>query len=235
MRLQKYMALCGVASRRKSEQIILSGKVKVNGKIVKELGQKINPDKDIVMVNELIIKPEVTKVYIMLNKPMDYVTTLKDEFNRKKVIDLIGGVDKRVYPVGRLDYDTRGLLLLTNDGDLTYKLTHPSYEIEKIYIAFVEGVPIEDELNRFRNGLKIDNYVTSNAEIRILKKLKNNSMLEIKIHEGKNRQVRKMCASINHPVLDLQRVSFGGIKLGDLKEGDWRYLTNKEIDYLTKL
>ncbi len=235
MRLQKYMALCGVASRRKSEQIILSGKVKVNGKIVKELGQRINPEKDTVMVNENIIKPEVKKTYIMLNKPTGYVTTLKDEFNRKKVIDLIKGVDIRVYPVGRLDYDTRGLLLLTNDGDLTYKLTHPSYEIEKVYIAVVEGIPKEEELDRFRNGLKIDNYVTSKAEIRIIKKLNNKTMLEIKIHEGRNRQVRKMCASINHPVLDLQRVSFGGIKLGDLKEGDWRYLTNKEIDYLTRL
>ena len=235
MRLQKYMALCGVASRRKSEEIILSGKVKVNGKIIKMLGTTINPDNDVIMVNGKVIKPEAVKVYIILNKPTGYVTTLKDEFNRRKVIDLIKGVDERVYPVGRLDYDTSGLLILTNDGDLTYKLTHPSHEIVKVYMARVEGIPKEEELNRFRNGLKIDDYITSKAKINVLKEYKNSSILEIRIHEGRNRQVRKMCASIDHPVLELKRVSFGGVELGNLKEGEWKFLSNQEIDFLKKL
>lgn len=235
MRLQKYMAKCGVASRRKSEEIILSRRVKVNGETISELGTTITLGKDIVSVDEKIIKLEETKVYIMLNKPTGYVTTLEDEFNRKKVIDLIKGVDERVYPVGRLDYDTSGLLILTNDGDLTYKLTHPSYEIVKTYLAKVEGIPNKEELIRFRNGLKIEDYITSKAEINILKEYVSSSILEIKIHEGRNRQVRKMCASISHPVLELKRISFGGIDLGNLKQGHWRFLTKNEIAFLKKL
>lgn len=234
MRLQKYMARCGVASRRKSEEIILSGKVKVNGIVVKELGTTINPNEDIVTVNGKVIKPELKKIYIILNKPTGYVTTLNDEFGRKKVIDLIHGIDERIYPVGRLDYDTSGLLILTNDGNLTYKLTHPSYEVNKVYLAKVEGIPNEDEMFRFRNGLRIDDYITSKAEIDILKKYNNKSLLKIKIHEGKNRQVRKMCEAINHPVIELKRVSFAGINLSNLKPGQWRFMTDNEIKIITK-
>lgn len=232
MRLQKFMAKCGIASRRKSEEIILQGKVKVNGNIVKELGVKIDPDKDTIEIEGNILKLEENKVYILLNKPVGYITTMSDEFNRKKVIDLLIDIKERVYPVGRLDYDTSGLLLLTNDGDLAYKLTHPKYEVEKKYIAKVKGIPTEKELSQFRNGLQIEDYVTSKAKIKIIDREKDNSTLEVVIHEGKNRQVRKMCSKIGHQVVELKRVEMGDIKLGDIKEGKWRHLNPKEIGYL---
>lgn len=235
MRLQKYIALCGVTSRRKAEQLILEGKVKVNDKIIRELGTIIDVDKDKVKVNNKLIKPENNKVYIMLNKPIGYVTTLKDEKNRKIVTDLIEDVNERIYPVGRLDADTTGLLLLTNDGDITYKLTHPSNKIPKKYIAIVEGVPNKYELEKFRNGLKIDGRYTSKAKIKIVKTYDNESVLEITIHEGRNRQVKKMCEEINHPVKKLKRVAIGELELGDLALGQWRYLTNDEIEYLKNL
>ena len=232
MRLQKFMSRCGIASRRKSEEIILQGKVKVNGNIVKELGVKIDPDKDTIEIEGNILKLEENKVYILLNKPVGYITTMSDEFNRKKVIDLLIDIKERVYPVGRLDYDTSGLLLLTNDGDLAYKLTHPKYEVEKKYIAKVKGIPTEKELSQFRNGLQIEDYVTSKAKIKIIDREKDNSTLEVVIHEGKNRQVRKMCSKIGHQVVELKRVEMGDIKLGNIKEGKWRHLNPKEVDYL---
>lgn len=234
MRLQKFMAKCGVASRRKSEEIILKGKVKVNGEVVKELGFKIDIDQDTVIIDGKRLGLEENKVYILLNKPTGYITTMSDEFNRKKVIDLLKGVEERVYPVGRLDYDTSGLLLLTNDGDLAYKLTHPKHEIEKKYIAKVKGIPTEEELMHFRNGLKIEDYITSKAKVKVIHKERGNSTLEVIIHEGKNRQVRKMCSKIGHPVVELKRIEMGEIKLSDVKEGRWRYLTPKEVEYLKK-
>lgn len=232
MRLQKFMAKCGVASRRKSEEMILQGQVKVNGTTIKELGVKIDIDQDIVTIDGKTLKVEENKIYILLNKPVGYITTMSDEFNRKKVIDLLKNIEERVYPVGRLDYDTSGLLLLTNDGDLAYKLTHPKYEIKKKYIAKVSGVPTEQELKQFREGLRIENYITSKAKIRIVSKEKDNSILEIVIHEGKNRQVRKMCSKIGHAVIELKRIEMGEIKLGDVKEGKWRYLSPTEVEYL---
>ncbi|HLR20421.1 MAG TPA: pseudouridine synthase [Tissierellaceae bacterium] len=237
MRLQKFMAQCGVASRRKSESIILEGNVKINGRIVTKLGTKIDPKKDTVCVNNQIIKIESKNVYIMLNKPKGYVTTLKDEKCRKIVTDLISNINERIYPVGRLDKDTTGLLLLTNDGDLTYVLTHPSKEIIKRYIARVEGVPNKSQLHQFRTGLKIDGQLTSPAKVNIIKQYKhrNEVLLDIRIHEGKNRQVRKMCQSIGHPVKRLKRISIEQLELGDLKVGDWRHLTLTEINYLKSL
>lgn len=234
MRLQKYLASCGVASRRKSEELIGEGRIKVNDRIIKEQGFIINKG-DIVKFDNKIVQIEDKKVYILLNKPVGYVTTVKDQFRRKKVIDLIQGIDERIYPVGRLDYDTSGLLLLTNDGDLAFKITHPSFHIDKTYMAKVKGIPNEMELNDFRNGLKIDGYVTSKSEIRILEKNKNTSLLEIKIHEGKNRQIRKMCDMINHPVMELKRIALGNIKLGKLKTGKWRNLNKNEIEYIKNI
>ena len=235
MRLQKYMALCGVASRRKSEEMILDGKVKVNNRIVKELGTIVDPEKDIIKVKDKRIRLEKRKVYIMLNKPVGFVTTLKDEKNRRIVTDLIEGIKERIYPVGRLDADTTGLLLLTNDGDLAYKLTHPSNEIIKRYIAIVEGIPNKWELEKFSKGLTIDGKITAEAFIRIAKRYENESALEIGIHEGRNRQVKKMCEAINHPVKKLKRIAIGDIELGSLELGMWRYLTEQEIEYLKKL
>ncbi|SCL82531.1 MULTISPECIES: pseudouridine synthase [Tissierellales] len=234
MRLQKYLASCGVASRRKSEELIGEGRIKVNDRIIKEQGFIVNKG-DIVKFDNKIVQIEDKKVYILLNKPVGYVTTVKDQFRRKKVIDLIQGIDERIYPVGRLDYDTSGLLLLTNDGDLAFKITHPSFHIDKTYMAKVKGIPNEMELNDFRNGLKIDGYVTSKSEIRILEKNKNTSLLEIKIHEGKNRQIRKMCDMINHPVMELKRIALGNIKLGKLKTGKWRNLNKNEIEYIKNI
>ncbi|MTI70226.1 MAG: rRNA pseudouridine synthase [Firmicutes bacterium] len=235
MRLQKYMAKCGVASRRKSEKLISKGVVKVNDSTITELGFKINPEKDIVKVNNKKIKMEQKSVYIILNKPDGYITTVSDQFDRPTVLDLIKNVKQRVYPVGRLDYDTSGLLLITNDGNLTYKLTHPKHEINKTYIAKIKGIPKENELTQFRNGLKIENYITSKAKIKILNRYKDSSLVEIIIHEGKNRQVRKMCDKIGHPVIWLKRIALGKITIDNLEKGKWRYLNDKEINYLKNI
>lgn len=235
MRLQKYIALCGVTSRRKAEELILEGKVKVNNKIIKELGTIVDPDKDIVKVNDKRIQVEGRKVYIMLNKPVGFVTTLKDEKDRRIVTDLIEGVKERIYPVGRLDADTTGLLILTNDGDLAYKLTHPSTEILKRYIAIVEGVPNKWELEKFRRGLMIDGRMTAEAHVKIAKRYDTESILDISIHEGRNRQVKKMCEAINHPVKKLKRIAIGELEIGGLDIGNWRYLEDDEVEYLKKL
>ena len=235
MRLQKYMALCGVASRRKAEELILEGVVKVNNKVIQELGLTVDPDKDIIKVNDKRIVAESRKVYIMLNKPVGFVTTLKDEKDRRIVTDLIEGVKERIYPVGRLDADTTGLLILTNDGDLAYKLTHPSNEVMKRYIAIVEGVPNKWELEKFRSGLIIDGKPTAEAFIKIAKRYEDESVLDIAIHEGRNRQVKKMCESINHPVKKLKRIAIGNLELGGLNLGNWRYLEESEVEYLKKL
>lgn len=234
MRLQKYLALCGVASRRKSEKLILEGKVKVNGEIITTLGFKINPEKDSVMVNDKKITYE-QNIYIMLNKPVKYITSASDQFNRPTVLDLVKLIDTRIYPVGRLDYHTSGLILLTNDGELTYKLTHPKHNIWKKYIAKVKGIPTELEMKKFKTGLKIENYTTARAKIKILDVTEKNSELEILIKEGRNRQVRKMCEAINHPVIKLKRVSIGDINLGKLQVGEWRFLNEKELKYLKEI
>lgn len=170
MRINKYIAYCGIASRRKAEELIIENRVKVNGKIVNELSFQINEAEDKVEVDGKAIGLEEELVYIMLNKPEGYVTTVKDQFDRKSVIDLVKGVGARVYPIGRLDYETSGLLLLTNDGDLTYKLTHPKHEVDKTYVATVKGIPNESEINNFEKGLYIEDYKTAPAKIKIVKK-----------------------------------------------------------------
>lgn len=234
MRLQKFLAACGVASRRKSEDIISNGRVKVNNKVITEMGFKVNPNRDEILVDDKEITLEERKVYIILNKPKGYVTTVKEQFNRKKVIDLVNA-PYRVFPVGRLDYNTSGLLILTNDGDLTFKLTHPKFKVEKVYIAKIRGIPTKGGIKRFETGLKIENYISAPASLKIIKKSEDYSIVEITIHEGKNRQVRKMCASIGHPVIDLKRIKIGRVSLGSLDVGNWRYLTEREINYFKKL
>lgn len=237
MRINKYIALCGVASRRKAEELIINNRVKVNDKIVTELSYQVDEENDIVKVDDKVIKEEEKLVYILLNKPEGYITTVKDQFDRPSVLDLVKDIKERVYPIGRLDYETSGLLLLTNDGDLTYKLTHPKHEVEKTYMAIVKGRPTESEIENFKNGLKIEDYTTSKAKLKVKKyeKEKDRSILEIKIHEGKNRQVRKMCKAINHPVLRLKRVAMGKIKINDCQIGEYRYLTEEEIKYLKSI
>lgn len=232
-RLQKYMAKCGVASRRKCEEIILQGRVKVNDKIINELGYKVNIDIDKVIVDNKQIKPEENKVYIALNKPEGYVSTVKDEKGRKTIIDLVN-VNERVYPIGRLDYDTSGLILLTNDGDIYNKIIHPREEKNKIYIATIKGIPSKEDIENFENGINIDGYITAAASFQVLKTYKEDSKVKIIIHEGRNRQIRKMCEAIKHPVLTLKRVQIGNIELGNLPKGEWRFLSEEEINYLKR-
>ncbi|AOY77251.1 pseudouridine synthase [Clostridium formicaceticum] len=234
MRLQKFLASSGIASRRKSEDLIKEGIVKVNGKIITEMGYKIDPEKDQITVRDKKVNIKEAYVYVLLNKPTGYITTASDQFNRKKVIDLVN-LPYRLFPVGRLDYNTSGLLLLTNDGELTFKLTHPKFKVEKTYIARVEGKPSQEEQRAFERGLRIEDYVTSPAKLKIIKEEHQNSILEIKIREGKNRQVRKMCAAIGHPVVSLKRIAVGKIKLGKLPSGEWRYLTTEELQYLKNI
>ena len=234
-RLQKYLAHAGVASRRTCEEMIAGGKVKVNGNIVTEMGVKIDPENDRIEVNGKTITEPEDKVYILLNKPKGYVTTVKDPQRRPKVVDLLGGVKQRVYPAGRLDFDTEGLLLLTNDGEVTYGLTHPKHEIGKTYVAIVKGVPNRDKLKRFTKGLRLADGVTAPAKVRLQKKKGSNAVLEITIYEGRNRQIRRMCETIGHPVLELKRVSMDFLRLDGLEEGKFRYLTKEEVGKLKKI
>lgn len=231
MRIQHYLAKCAVASRRKAEQIVREGRVAVNGEIITAPGTIIATN-DIITVNGVIVKPEKQKVYIMLNKPKGYVSTARDQFGRQTVLDLIkeSEIHKfRLYPVGRLDYDTSGLIILTNDGDFTHRVTHPSYNINKKYIADVKGIPDEEDILNFSKGIDIGGYITSPAELKIIKRLSSNARVSVIIHEGRNRQVRRMFESIGHSVLDLKRVSIGKLSLGKLREGEWRRLGDEEI------
>ena len=234
-RLQKYLANCGVASRRKCEEYILQGKVKVNGEIVTELGTKINADTDIIEFENKTIKQSSKHVYILLNKPIGYVTTSDDQFGRDTVLDLVK-VKERIVPVGRLDMYTSGALILTNDGDFVYKVTHPKHEIEKTYTVTLKGIVQNIEVEQLRQGVQIEDYITKPAKVKILKTdiEKNISRLEITIHEGKNRQVRKMCEAVGRKVLALHRSKIGNIGVKDLELGKWRYLNSREIEQLIK-
>ena len=233
-RLQKYLAEAGIASRRKCEEYILQGKVKVNGKIVTTLGIKINPDKDKIEYNgKQILKKNNSHTYILLNKPIDYVTTAKDQFGRKTVLDLIN-IETRLVPVGRLDMYTSGALILTDDGDFVYKVTHPKHEITKTYTVTLKGNVTNEEVTQLINGVDIGGFTTSKAKVKILMidKEKNKSRLEITIHEGKNREIRRMCEAIGKKVLALHRSKIGNISVKDLKIGTWRYLKQREVDEL---
>lgn len=235
IRLQKYLAECGIASRRKAEEYILQGQVKVNGKIITELGTKINPEKDKIEFEDKKIKKEEKHIYILLNKPIGYVTTVDDQFNRDTILDLVK-VKERVVPVGRLDMYTSGALILTNDGDFVYKVTHPKHEINKTYTVTIKGIIQNEEIEHLRQGVKIDDYITKPAKVRILKtdEEKNISRIEIIIHEGRNRQVRKMCEAIGKKVLALHRSKIGNIGVKNLKIGTWRYLNQSEVKSILK-
>ncbi len=233
IRLQKYIAEAGIASRRKAEELILQGKVQINGKVVTELGIKVNPDKDEVICNGNKIGKQEKKVYILLNKPIGYVTTTRDQFQRDTVLDLVK-VKERILPVGRLDMYTSGALILTNDGEFIYRVTHPKYEIEKTYQVTVKGIVTEEEIEQLKQGVRIENYISGKAKVKILKtdKEKDLSRIEITIHEGKNREVRKMCQAIGRKVLALHRSKIENISVKNLKIGEWRYLTDKEVSKL---
>ena len=231
IRLQKYLANNGILSRRKAEEAILEGKVKVDGKIVTELGTKIIPSINKIEYEDKIVKNEEEKVYVLLNKPIGYVTTVKDQFDRDIVTDLIKGVKVKLLPVGRLDMYTSGALILTNDGDFIYRVTHPKYEIEKTYNVTLRGTIENKQIEELRNGVKIDDYITKPATVKILKidNEKNISRIQITIHEGKNRQVRKMCEAVGKHVIALHRAKIGDLDVKDLKLGQWRFLKEHEI------
>lgn len=233
-RLQKFIANQGICSRRKAEEYITSGRIKVNGNVIMELGTKIDPSKDVVEVDgKKISNIAGKKVYILLNKPIGYVTTTRDQFNRNTVLDLVN-VKEKVLPVGRLDMYTSGAIILSNDGDFIYKITHPKYEVEKTYNVTLKGQVTDEEIEQLKNGVQIENYVTGKAKVKILRidKEKDLSRVELIIHEGKNREVRKMCEAIGRKVLALHRTKIGNISVKDLRLGTWRYLRPNEIKSL---
>ena len=234
-RIQKILSKAGIASRRKAEQLILEGRVFVNGKVA-TLGMKADMEKDYIKVDgKLVLKPE-PKTYIALNKPKGFLTTLEDPEGRPTIRELLRGIRYRVYPVGRLDFYSEGLLILTNDGELAYRLIHPSYKVPKTYLVKVKGIIDEKDLNKLRQGIMLEDGMTAPAQIKRIRmpKTEKNSWLEITIHEGKKRQIRRMFERVRHPVLKLKRVRIDGIKLGNLPPGQWRYLDKEEIQKLKK-
>lgn len=234
MRLNKYIAQAGIASRRKADDLISCGNVKINGAVVKELGTDVK-EGDAVEVNGRRITASEKKVYVLLNKPLGYVTTSSDEKDRATVLDLVADVPERIFPVGRLDYNTSGLLILTNDGELAYRLTHPKHHVYKTYRAQVQGVLSNERIARLRRGVDIGGFITSPAQVKVIKQGERSALVEIQIYEGKNRQVRKMFAAVGNKVTALQRIAMGDIRLGRLMEGHYRKLTREEIEYLKSL
>lgn len=235
VRLQKYIAMSGLASRRAAETMIEEGRVSVNGHKVSEQGVKIEIGADSVSVDGKEIKLKNKKYYIMLNKPAGYVSTVKDQFERPTVVDIIKQDlgDTRIFPVGRLDYETEGLLLLTNDGDFTYKVTHPKFHMDKTYIATVKGGMSVGGMNKLRSGVYLDDgFKTSPAQAEILDAVDGHTIVKITIHEGKNRQIRRMFEALGCTVTALQRIKIGNVELGNLPLGRWRHLTSHEIGYL---
>lgn len=234
VKLQKYFSDCAIMSRRAAEEEIKNGKVTVNGKAA-TLGLRIDPERDVIIYKgRKILPPKRAKTYILLNKPKGVVTTLSDEKGRKTVLSLIEDLGVRVYPVGRLDYNSDGLLLLTDDGELTNRLTHPKHQIPKIYHVRVKGDVSDKQLARLTSALVIDGYKIQPVAVEVLKKEPSSTTLKMTLYEGRNRQIRKMCAICDLTVKALTRVAIGKIKLGDLPSGLWRYLTPREIEYLKR-
>lgn len=233
IRLQKYISDLGIMSRRAAEAEIAAGKVKVNGRIAKT-GQKINPEKDSVELDgkPLRLRRKPTYTYIMLNKPRGYLSSVSDDRGRKCVTDLVSDIKLRLYPVGRLDMDSDGLLLMTNDGDLTNKLTHPRHEIPKIYRVKVKPAPSDKQLELLGSEMELDGYKILPVEIKVLDKDEESAILEMKLYEGRNRQIRKMCEEAELKILWLTRIAIGDLALGRLGRGKWRYLTPEEVEYL---
>lgn len=228
-RLQKYLASCGVDSRRACEKLIAQGRVQVNGQVVTIQGTKVDPAVDQVTVDGKKVTIEEKSIYVLLNKPVGYVSTVKDPQNRPTVIDLLQDVQERVFPIGRLDYETEGLLLLTNDGELSYRMTHPKFKVVKTYIATIQGCVSSEKLDQLRNGVMLEDGKTKPAKIKVIRQGKYRTTIEIKIFEGRNRQIRRMCKVIGHPVLELRRTSVDKLTLEGVATGEYRYLNQDEI------
>ena len=234
IRLQKYLAECGVASRRKSEELIAAGKVKVNG-VTAVIGDKVSPKHDKVTVSGKKVVSAKKNVYIMLNKPRGFITTMNDEHDRKCVAELVKDINTRVYPVGRLDRESEGLLIMTNDGEFTNALTHPSKHVSKTYRVTIRPTITKEQATEFRNGIEIDGRMTAPADLRVLETQENRTVVEVTIYEGRNRQIRKMFEALGIEVARLKRTKVGNLKLGMLKQGAYRHLTEDEVSSLYEL
>lgn len=234
IRLQKHLSACGIASRRKAEELIEQGKVRVNGRIA-TLGDKVDPKRDKVTVRGKTVVPVTQKVYIMLHKPRGYVTTLSDEFDRKNVSDLVKDVGVKVFPVGRLDRDSEGLLIMTNDGELSNIITHPSSHVNKTYRVTVGGAVDDDQIQKLCEGVVIDGKKTLPCDVFVIERRVDRTVLNFIIQEGRNRQIRKMCAVVGLDVLRLKRTEIAGVKLGGLKPGSWRELNERELTRLESI
>ena len=234
VRINKFLAGCELGSRRKVEELVLNQKVTVNDILCEDLSFKINPDTDIVKVNRKIVTYNKTKIFIIINKPKGYIVTKKDEFNRKTVYDLLPEFAQALHPIGRLDHDSEGLLIMTNDGDITNRVTHPVYNIEKTYKVTVKGSMDMTKITTLRNGVVIDNYKTKPARVFLNNTTEDKSDLKISIKEGKNRQIRKMIEAVGNSVISLKRIQIGNIALDKLPIGSWRFLKDNEILYLLK-
>lgn len=231
MRINKYISQAGVASRRKSDELVLNGAVRVNGKVMRTVGYEVLED-DVVEVGGVELSSKNKKVYYVINKPVGYITSSKDERDRPTVMELVKDIDARLFPVGRLDYNTSGLLIMTNDGDLSFHISHPKHHVFKTYRALVSGVVSNEKIAKLRKGVDIGGFITAPARVSVIKGTSSSSLVEISIREGKNRQVRKMFKSVGNPVQALERVSIGELKIGHLKEGHYRKLTKEEVEYL---
>jgi 23S rRNA pseudouridine2605 synthase len=232
-RLQKIISAAGITSRRASEALILNGQVSVNGVVVTELGSKADPSKDSITVDGKPLKISSQRLYILLNKPPGYITALKDSQNRPLVTDLLKDMPERVYPVGRLDYNTEGLLLLTNDGEWANRLMHPRHEIEKEYHVRVRGKVLDQQLKRMAEGVELEDGMTAPAVVNLVKSGDQNDWISVAIHEGRNRQVRRMCEAVSLSVVRLKRIRYGSLMLGTLRAGQFRYLTDAEVSVLS--
>ncbi len=235
IRLNKFLAQAGLASRREADRMIEEGRVAVNGEVIQTLGHKIEEERDRVEVDGIKIKQEKKRYYVMLNKPPGYLVSLKDSFGRPKVRDLLPTLKGRVFPVGRLDSDSEGLLLLTNDGGLAFRLTHPRFKIKKVYLVRVKGTPESSDLRRLKRGIILDGKKTAPARIKLLSSSSRESFLRVEIHEGRKREIRRLFDVIGHKVIELQRIEFGSLSLGKLRKGKWRSLDRSEIDKLKAL
>ncbi|MEE9553327.1 MAG: pseudouridine synthase [candidate division Zixibacteria bacterium] len=232
MRINKYLSKAGIASRRAAETLILEGRVKVNGEVITELGTIVNEDADEVLFDDKTVKPVEEYVYIILNKPSGYLVTCKDEFNRPKVTDLLGKYGRVAKPVGRLDLDSSGLLLLTNNGEIAFRLSHPKYKINKKYLVKCEGFLNDEKIGKLSDGIKLDDGKTWPAAVEIISRTDNFTKIYMTIHEGRKRQIRRMCQALGHNVRSLSRVNYGDLDLGNLKSGSYRLLKEAEIKQL---
>jgi pseudouridine synthase len=232
-RLQKFLSSAGIASRRQAEKLMLESRVTVNGKIANELGVKVDPSMDAVKVDGKLVRSEQLN-YVLLNKPKGTICTMDDPEGRPKVTDLVRGVKARLYPVGRLDFDTTGALLLTNDGELANLLMHPQHRFAKTYVAKLKGIPTPENIEKLKTGIYIDNKRTAPAEAKILGVKEKNSVIQLTLREGRNKQVKRMCQAIGHPVIRLNRSAYGFLKVDDMALGTWRHLQSVEVEYLKK-